>query len=553
MSDISSLPDYINSLASPQLSVTIYPYESDEYIFDNQSTNIRSVSVTNSVAMGAGGAVINLTPGGPNGINTTPDWSSIITPMSLVVIALSRGTNKSIVFIGMVTHVISNSQRTNDGVVRGTALQCADFSIFFMNQSYYSLAFFTGAAGIEAQLGVSSDADFGQVQLPPDQMGALFYKKIMCHPKLLGSTNFQYNGSFGSIPDILATIFEQYNSNISIPFSMNFITEGVSWDEKFSQVFPWPFYERFIVTGVPSDYQSASFKGTANTDPDFSPNITGYYDANPTFVCRINPMPLLLASDNSENPTFSVNMDLWNGLQLFTLDGGWRANSLSYQQDEVKNFYSINPLNITQLLGGSGDDPTSFIYQYASFYNPASISRFGYRPQIQEINWFTDFDNTYAQSSSASGITKEDFETLSRALALKVVSQYEPTSITAKGYVNIALDPTITPGFRLRFAPYKDNINYDFYIESVTHDFEFGEASSTTLSLSRGLPSDVYADDGLMTAILSGNSVRVAGKIQSGLFTDFGVSLGNGITPLNINNSPNLSQNLLTPSNPPIS
>jgi hypothetical protein len=90
----------------------------------------------------------------------------------------------------------------------------------------------------------------------------------------------------------------------------------------------------------------------------------------------------------------------------------------------------------------------------------------------------------------------------------------------ARGDVTIPLAPHVLVGTRFRYAPYKDMINWDFYVESVTHSFVFGGESTTSLSLTRGLPSSIYADasdDGLLKAIMVGDAMRLNGRYTKGL------------------------------------
>jgi len=85
------------------------------------------------------------------------------------------------------------------------------------------------------------------------------------------------------------------------------------------------------------------------------------------------------------------------------------------------------------------------------------------------------------------------------------------------------LMPDLPIGTRFRYSPHKDGLPWDFYIEGIQHHFVFGWLSTTTLTLSRGLPSSIYASassDGLLQAIHVGNAMRHNGLYEVGLPPD---------------------------------
>ena len=90
------------------------------------------------------------------------------------------------------------------------------------------------------------------------------------------------------------------------------------------------------------------------------------------------------------------------------------------------------------------------------------------------------------------------------------------------------------------YAPFEGGPTYDFYIESVRHAYRFGGRCTTTLGLTRGLPSSVYQDPsmgGILTQMHLGNAQRINGVYATGI----PAGLGTGIIPVNPNTIPGLS------------
>ena len=127
-----------------------------------------------------------------------------------------------------------------------------------------------------------------------------------------------------------------------------------------------------------------------------------------------------------------------------------------------------------------------------------------------------------------------------------------------RGQVTIPLAPSIRIGTRFRYTPFKnalpDDAPWDFYVEEVTHRFVFGGQSSTTLALTRGLPSSVYADSGsggLLRAVYTGNARRQDGLYVPGLPAGTGEGLQVFSTQENSNSlAGQMSATYVTPQYP---
>src|SRR5579871_5893138 len=89
--------------ASPICFVDVYPSESASISLPQAA--LISVNVSKNIGQDMGTFQLNLVPGGPNGLNQPPSWAQLITPMSFVVITMSRGDNTEIVMLGIVQSV----------------------------------------------------------------------------------------------------------------------------------------------------------------------------------------------------------------------------------------------------------------------------------------------------------------------------------------------------------------------------------------------------------------------------------------------------------------
>jgi hypothetical protein len=236
---------------------------------------------------------------------------------------------------------------------------------------------------------------------------------------------------------------------------------------------------------------------------------------------------------STATPVFEMDFSLWDALPQFTLDtNGPVQSSLQFDDSEVRNFYVINPMWLSNQFGLTNDMQTPFTFLFASWADTASIHRYGYRPEISELHWFSDSNGIAAQGNAAAGTGIQGFDTLVGDLALKKISHHEPTPNMARAAISTNLRPDIMPGNRFAYMPFKDAQQWDFYIEGVTHNWVFGGASTTTLALSRGLPDAVYNDDALMIALHTGNAQRINGQYVVGLPP----GLGPPLQPVNYNN-----------------
>jgi hypothetical protein len=515
--------------------IEVYPFEGGPYqIIGGQ---IKSVTVSKSVAGGVNGTfVIELAPGGPQGTESSPNWTEIITPGSHVLIGMQRGADSAIVMDGVSTTTGETHQWTSgeEGSTASRRQQVvgSDFAWFFNTQNWYSLAMYglVAPAGIGGQLGYlpSSLTSLMSQGLngngSPVTVGQVWFNKIMAgNGGMLGTTFVPYQGGGTRLPfnTLVSQTLEQY-PNVYIPITEQFLGME-SWMAKFMDIFPWPWYEFFVTTAPSGTYALTASNGTAFASvPNVSTSgrvftmqqFPAALPAGPQMVARVNPVPRL-DFPRSTGAGFSIgtlDMARWNALPLTQLkDYGFVQSNIEFSSDEARNFYMLNPSAYQTLYGNNGSNTAPFQFIFGGAADPASVHRYGYKPVNGVTRWMYDWNGVASQRQNLD--IPQTVATLTAAL----VSWWHPLPLMARGEATIPLSPSVYIGTRFRYAPFKDGILWDFYVKAVTHRFVFGGNSRTILSLVRGLPTSIYADsssNGLLQSIWTGNARRqyVAGS-----------------------------------------
>lgn len=517
----STVPDaaYL-SAATPRCFVNIYTQEGGKYVFTDQDPTLQAVSTNASVQGIGSGFEILLAPGGPNGISARPSWAEILTPMSLVTIGMTRGAFARITMVGVVKSCVEDSSREVGGSSRQISVQGDSFSVYFNAFNYYNLATMTGLnGGILGDLGYLSSLSESLTHGTPDQMGKAWFTNVMAGPKgILADTQFPYRDTTLKFGDLMATVFEPYPAAVTIPMSTDFLGTG-SFASKFQSFFPFPWYDLFLTTAPAATY--AKVPGYTAAKSVIS--MDGFVDASPTLVARVNPLPTTTAQTAQYTATFALDLSRWNALTINQPYGhGHRKFTNTWDDAEVRNFYVINPLLLSRQFGITNASNSPFMYTFASWIDNASIHRYGFRPQITETHWFSDPTGVAAQQNAKGGATEDSFHQLVSGLALKVTSYHEPTPLMTRGEFVGELRPDIMEGTRFAYAPYRDGVEWNYYVETVRHQYVHGGRSVTTLGLTRGLPKSVYEDADLLLQVHLGNAMRKDGVLVKGLPTGAG-------------------------------
>ena len=514
-----------NTYVSPRVFVDVYPYEGGKYSLNGNSPYLR-VTTSKSIANGGSGRFsIDLAPSGPFGANARPSWADVFTPFSLVIIGMRRGSYSQIVMVGLVSTTTQAMQRNEEGVSQVLHIEGEDFTKFFNVFSYYGTNYLLGTGfGAFGQSPAILANTPSALQGNPDQVGEAWLNQIMLGPRgVMGGTELNYNGNMAALNTYIASTFEAYPGNASIPTLGSFIAEEGSWMAKFLTFFPTYFFEFFINTAPAGLYPNTSAAGIT-----FS--MDGFTSVSPTVVARVNPLPCLTASGSATSPTYDMDLSRWGILPNFTLDNnrGVLSQQLAYTDALVKNFYVLDTSWISTLYGGGNGSITPFQLQFAQWTDPASINRYGFRPQQTVVKWFADAGGAAGQVNQSN---PNAFTSLVTDLSLRPVSYHEPTPFMLFGSVVIELRPDIMPGCRFTYAPFRDGVLWTFYVESVQHSVQFGGRATTTLTLGRGLPADQngYGDLAFLLAIHTGNAQRINGQTVAGLPPNSSTAL----TPVN--------------------
>jgi hypothetical protein len=522
-----------NAFAAPGCSIEIYPYEAPSLFLS--PGQFSSVTVRKSLSGdGVGRFDIQMAPGGVKGPDDPVTWSQIITPMSHATIGMSRGSEAAIVMDGITTGAGESQawRTTSEGMSsagRGQGIGGADFGWFFRSFNYYALTFLGLTAGTpvggaldfvpgslsallsKGQIGGSSSADSN-----PVVVGKVWYQ-IMTD--ILAKTVIPTGQQQNTFAQILSRSWEKY-PNVFIPYSDFFMTGEEAWMDKFQSIFPMPWYEFFVTTASANAYpfldsgveQDVGIRSIMRSLPNAPA-------AGPCLVARINPVPNFdlqnLAAGQTQVPG-DIDVSRWNNLPLYDFTQrpfGFIDSSISFSAAGARNFYQLNPTAMSTITASNANSiPFPFLFIAAA--DPASVQRYGFRPQIGTTRWLFDPQGTTAQNAKLS------VQDTVLSLTGKLISYFHPLPLMAQAEVTIPLAPGILIGTRFRYAPFKNGVAWDFYIDGFEHHFTFGGQSATKLTLTRGLPQTVYADaasDGILRAIHVGNAMRQNGVYTVGL------------------------------------
>lgn len=530
------------TFAAPTCVVEVYPYEGGKYVLTGGQ--ILSLATDKSVrGITPGTFEIDLAPGGPNGAESVPTWSEVVTPNSFVLIGMQRGSAPAIVMAGIVTSVTESQQwltaERGSQAQRTQVIRGQDFTWFFTSFNYYLQAFSGLVAGTplgqylgnlpnglpvifgQGLIGGNNPADGG-----PAQVGDAWFNTLMAGPQsLMANTFVPYQGRQVTLHQATAQSWESY-PGAYIPMGDNFWTAEGSWAAKFAGIFPFPWYE-FFVTTAPSGAYAPLDDVPVRTVTGFSftmQSLPGAPAVSPLVIARVNPAPLLTATGGNtsqQSALADIDATRWENLDWYKPDpGGFIQSSISFSSDGARNFYLLNPTNLRSLWGGSNTAFGPYMYFYCAGADVASVHRYGFRPEIGTFNWLVDLspDGKAAQNPDL------DMRATTASLTAHLMSWWEPQPLMATAQVVLPLRPDILPGTRFRYQPFKDEAtDWEFYIDSVSHRFVFSgrpEGSVTILGLSRGLPRAVYQDSGasgMLRNVHVGNAQRMNGSYVSGV------------------------------------
>lgn len=539
------IPPLSYGIGTPDIGVEIWPHEGGSFTFYGSKTGILSAEINKNIRDKDGGKfVINVAPGGPKGVNDNTSWQQIITPMSLAIITLSRAGSKRIVMIGVVLSVSETQTWTKQGVRRVTQILGADFTYFFSSFSFYTMAYLAlqGAAGL-AEVGTGPAGYLagasGKFFLgAPAQVGQDWLTTIMLGPAPAGAkspdvtiavlqqTYVMYQNQKIPLYQLIGNWFEAFVDNgtaVSVPYLSDVMNEEGTWFDKFLAIFPAVNYEFFITTAATSDYPGISsslnttpskqfdFTDSFATVPSQTVNVQGFNPVSPLVIARVNPLPWIVYNNNGPTgPSVSTPaQDRWNALPTYSLGTfGYISSRVDYNTEDIANFFVINSWDTNAIAGAVGTDAASFAMIFlGAVVAHNSINTYGFRPKSEVLRWLTYFDKgTFPQ-------LEKNKLTVAQVLLGKLASYYIPSPYMLKGEISFPMWPDVLPGNKFTYTPYKNTDTYEFYIEGVTHTYEFGGESMTSLTLNRGMKLSDYNDPSILAGVMADTYFRQNGKL----------------------------------------
>jgi hypothetical protein len=569
MSTINPASDFL--LTSPIMYVDVYRSSSQPsapITLTPTNSGLMNLTVEKYIRgdVNTGRFSFTLAPGGPSGVNSPITWTSILTQYSLCVIYGGRGQSKAILMVGLISSITEEQNWSNNSVRRIINIKGFDLTLYFTTFAYYVLDYlgYTNTLpGNFGPAGSNSMLNGGTIQNSPDKVGVdWFVNTLVGHtgsspvasPAVLQATYLTYQGNNIPLRNILTYWFEAYttpaNTPIIIPVLTNFLISQGRFYDKFVQIFPFPFYEFFINT-VPHGY----YPNATPPVVSISTQVPGFGTADVVTVGRVNPLP---TADVNSSGNFILERSRWDALTQYSLAPySFIDSKTEYNIDDIKNFFVISPMGEMTAPGGApGNNLAPAIEQMGCMFDQQSIAKYGFRSEVDPLIWWVDPYDTILNSvpSTASGTTVPS--TLQyESFLLKLASYYEAFPNMLYATVKIPMWPSIIVGNQFQYYPFKNNIQYTFYITGVEHNYNYGANSTTTLYLERGLPTSIYQDtpSGILLDVHLGQAERVNGTIVSAsgiglayanifakdIFNSYPpvASLGSGILPSSTNNS----------------
>jgi len=495
-----------DGLGTPSAEMVVYPYGGLPISMTPDKFPLRQIQIRNSISRPSTFQVM-LAPTSLLGTDTDITLPKLIPVRSLVLIYLGRGEHKYLAFIGLVTSIQEDQHWRSRAAERRILIEGMDFTYFLSTFSYYTLTWLGSLADLNV---ISSYKDIvssmSTASLSPQDAGKKFYEQVFT--PYLKLSQFWNNNSFITVPDILESRFGGYrsNSDLYIPLLLSFLSSDGNWMQKFSQIFPHPLYETFVMTY--EDKDAKNYPSTSSTGESFT--LAGN-TAKTGFIAREMPIPSLYIPGTDESQV-TVDMDLWDALNEYEIeDSRFIQSTVSNSIGNVRNLYKLDPYMLKAMLPGKGAQAVVSLLEAVKGIgaNLNSINRYGIMPEVFTTIWFSD-DHKQTNSKNPK-VTQDSIQALAWAVLYKLQSYYGPTPQLFNASVETPLAPDILPGNKFTYAPFKGGDPWTFYIEECIHTITFGGPSRTSFVLSRGLPKSSFSDTSFMTDLLLGNIIRKEG------------------------------------------
>ena len=486
---------------------------------------------------------------------------------------MQRGSLSNVVFIGIVGSVAeSQLWQTGSGVTRTTQIACGDWGAWFTDFNWSPLTYLaisngqleSSIIGTPAAGAIPNTLFSGNQSINPAQIAYNWFVGIMGGSSgVLAQTQVRYGNQTYMWPQVTTGFFEEYPLPGTVfPVASWFISEAGNWYSKFTEILEDPYYEVIVGTApygawnptsqvtsvgqystsiaVATEYGltpgtvALNNGGTAWEWPGIAFSSIGLPNAIPAYpqiVGRINPLPDLGLTtsmqavqglQDQQAYTFSgATKTRWANLTNFVLSSGvgFIQSTSSLDLQDYYNFFVLNPLAVKPILTLS-NSPGVFMYAYSGAANVAGIRRYGFKSMVRDSAWM--INSSYQSSKS---LITASTQLLFAELTTRLATYYTPLTVMENAQVELQLFPNIFVGNTFTYSPFRNDVTWTFYINAVTHTWNFGGPSTTVLGLERGLPTVVYGNTQVLGQVLLGNAMRASGYVTSGLPANAGPPL----------------------------
>ena len=538
-----------NSLSGAmRVSIKKSILESNNFQIDFAHDDINTVISNSNTSQTLGG---NYSP------NTL---TALITPMSVVTISLRRGNQEYPVFFGVVNVIKESFMRSKKKVVRSISIAGTDLQFYLTNFAYFTLTWLGATANlIPGSVGFGKLVTTGIISGTPWYMGTAFFGIVAAsylQYTILNSGSGQY-----IFNDLINYCFGPFNTNpatdaeiqANFPLLVNFYASEGSWWEKAKTFFPFPLYEMFFTTvlpttpsisevpiyptalntGIPVPLETTTSGKTVLVAPTAAEDINTVtvdglnttYDVQNCFVARQLPFPQLRLTTPNIPASFveaasanllTLDISKLNALgeYIFSTTNPIMESNIFFDASQARTFYLLDPRQISNWYGGKATNAETFMFIATSVgtaFDSVGLALYGYKPESVQVDWLAA---SLSSASSGQANSDQSLKILASSMLLTAIAYYNPTPLMAHGTIKIPLSPQILPGNKITLNPFKDGTTWTFYIEAVEHEYSFGEDSYTVLHISRGLPTSLYANSTFLIQLLTGQIERVNNQYQ---------------------------------------
>lgn len=427
-------------------------------------------------------------------------WADKIHPQNLVVIQMMHHSGAlgpdgagelHTVMIGLVDHVTDGVAMNNRGVPNRSIVVRGRDATKMLTTGMVTYWNFLGAA----LLGAAQHTDIARFNDTPSRIARELLETLVV--KFL-QTTVRINGAPTQLWDLLGYDLSSYEAELPAGLDAKFTAgEGSFW-QFFVKLASPPFHELFVDTRRRKTLDTNGGRETR------APRFTlGKDQSCPVLMLRPTPFPYItppvrsllgtIPDNKLVEPDGTLNVPevhviaerdglTWDGLIRHEIghQDGLRGEPIQEQLSvsDAEQYNLFLPLPSYPVLPDN-----MFLLSVPPIFDRARFHRYGYRPLTPSCALL---------QPKQSGDVNEPIWDFYISLAWRLASWYVLNDQFRSGTKLIQLSPHIHVGERLVDRSPWQHRTYEYYVESVTHRFMFGQSATTTLGLTRGLPEESY-------------------------------------------------------------